>query len=240
MKFLHLLLFAILVGVFGMTALADMPTSRRSNAVYERKAPQMRADMEAAGFTFGAPVYLRITKIPAQLTAYVQRSDGTYAAFRTWNICSYSGGLGPKYRQGDGKSPEGVYSLPARAMNPASSYHLSFNLGYPNARDRALGLTGNYLMVHGDCVSIGCYAMTDAGIEEIWTLIQAAFEGGQREVPVHIFPFEMSAANLMAHSGDPELPFWRELSAIWMAFEGSARPPTVIQKNGHYFVAGQN
>ena len=124
-------------------------------------------------------------------------------------------------------------------MNPASSYHLSFNLGYPNARDRALGLTGDYLMVHGNCVSIGCYAMTDAGIEEIWTLMQAAFENGQREVPVHIFPFEMTAANLMAHSGHSEIAFWRELSAIWMAFETSARPPTITQKSGHYLVAGE-
>ncbi len=239
MRLLHYLLIAFVSGLSGANALADMPTSRRSDAAYARNAPQMQADMEAAGLAFGAPVYLRITKIPARLTAYVERPDGSYTEFRTWKICTYSGGLGPKYRQGDGKSPEGAYSVSASAMNPASSYHLSFNLGYPNARDRALGLTGDYLMVHGDCVSIGCYAMTDAGIEEIWTLMQAAFENGQRDVPVHIFPFEMTAANLMAHSGHSEIRFWRELSAIWMAFETSARPPTIIQKNGHYLVAGE-
>ena len=112
-------------------------------------------------------------------------------------------------------------------MNPHSSYHLSFNLGYPNAYDRAHGRTGDFLMVHGKCVSIGCYAMTDQGIEEIYTLMNAAFEGGQPFVRVHIFPFVMSDENLAAHDTDNNIDFWKNLKQGWDAFEQYQRPPNV-------------
>jgi murein L,D-transpeptidase YafK len=117
-------------------------------------------------------------------------------------------------------------------LNPNSSYHLSLNLGFPNAYDRAHDRTGSFLMVHGDCVSIGCYAMTDAGIEEIYADVEAAFAGGQDFIRVHIFPFEMTEQNLTAQSGNPNHAFWTNLKSGWDWFEGARRPPnvTVVDK----------
>ncbi len=235
--FLAALVFLCLPAIFSFAGADTLSTSDRSNAAVERTLPQMTRDVDRAGFHIGAPVYLQINKSEATLSAYLERSDGTYMHFRTWPVCAASGTLGPKQKQGDGQAPEGFYTVAPRQMNPASSYHLSFNLGYPNAYDRARGYTGDYLMVHGNCVSIGCYAMTDAGIDEIWTLMQAAFEGGQTSIPVHIFPFDMTAANLQANAGSEHAAFWRSLAPAWVHFETTALVPEVLVSNGDYALA---
>ncbi|WP_257390938.1 L,D-transpeptidase family protein [Snodgrassella alvi] len=111
-------------------------------------------------------------------------------------MCTFSGGLGPKKAEGDGKSPEGFYAMRKSLLNPNSNYHLAFNIGYPNAYDRSKSYTGSYIMIHGKCVSIGCYAMTDNGIEEIYALVIQALSSGQTQVPIHIFPFKMNTANM--------------------------------------------
>lgn len=217
---------------------ADVPETARSRVAVERQSADLTTALEKDGFQLGQPVYLQITKQPAMLTAYLEDETGTYRAFRQWPICTYSGGLGPKRAEGDGKSPEGFYSVRAPAMNPASDYHLSFNLGYPNAFDRAHARTGSFLMVHGKCVSIGCYAMTDQGIEEIWTLMQAAYESGQISVPVHIFPFEMTAANLQRHAGHADAEFWRDLAPAWVWFETHRTVPQIQIIEGVYTLVG--
>ncbi len=214
------------MGLPALIAAAEVPTSQRASAAVARNTENMQALSAARGLELGAPVYLRLTKRPAELTAYLQSGDGSYLPLKTWKICSFSGGLGPKKAEGDGKSPEGFYSVRPRQMNPASSFHLSFNLGFPNAYDRAQGYTGSFLMVHGDCVSIGCYAMTDQGIEEIWTVMQAAFDKGQSEIPVHIFPFAMPGGKLSEGWRSHEAAdFWDELAPAWAAFEDTARVP---------------
>ena len=111
------------------------------------------------------------------------KDDGRFYLFKTYPICSYSGGLGPKVSQGDRQAPEGFYLVSQEQMNPRSKYHLSFNVGFPNAYDRAYGRTGQDIMVHGDCTSAGCYAMTDAVIEEIFILAREALQGGQDGLP---------------------------------------------------------
>lgn len=232
--FIAALLFLCLPALLAFAGADELPISERSDAAYARNAPQLQRDLAQAGFTLGDPVYLRITKAPAILSAYLRRADGTYHHFRSWPVCAASGGLGPKKAEGDGKSPEGFYTVTPSQMNPSSSYHLSFNLGFPNTYDRQKGYTGSFLMVHGQCVSIGCYAMTDPVIEEIWTLMQAAFENGQSDVPVHIYPFEMTAANLQAHAGNPDAAFWRSLAPAWNAFETSGHVPEVGVEAGAY------
>ncbi len=158
--------------------------------------------------------------------------DARFHLDRSFEICTWSGALGPKLREGDGQSPEGFYFIRPSSLNPNSSYHLSLNLGFPNAYDRAHDRTGSFLMVHGDCVSIGCYAMTDAGIEEIYADVEAAFAGGQDFIRVHIFPFEMTEQNLTAQSGNPNHAFWTNLKSGWDWFEEARRPPnvTVVDK----------
>ena len=230
------LLFLCLPALFAFAGADEMPRTPRSDGAYARNAPSLETDMKAAGLTLGQPVYLRITKAPAELTAFVGAEDGTFRAFRTWPVCSVSGRPGPKVKEGDGQAPEGFYTVGPAAMNPASTYHLSFNLGFPNAYDRARDRTGSFLMVHGACVSIGCFAMTDAGIEEIWTLMQAAFTGGQGSVPVHIFPFPMTPENLQLHAASEYAEFWQALAPAWSAFETSGQVPDVSVRRGDYVV----
>lgn len=230
--------FLLLPALLAFAQAGTIPSSARSDRAYTDTKPKLERALEAKGLKLGSPVYLRITKEPAELTAYVQASDGTFKAFRSWPVCSVSGGLGPKLREGDGQAPEGFYKVTPEQMNPASSYHLSFNLGFPNAYDRANGRTGSFLMVHGACVSIGCFAMTDPVIDEIWTLMQAAFEGGQMSVDVHIFPFPMTPANLKAHEGDPNAEFWGELAPAWTAFGKDGRVPDVSLRGKAYEVGG--
>ena len=239
-KFLAFILAALaflcLPALFAFAGADELPRTPRSDAAYAQNAPSLDDALRADGLALGQPVYLRITKQPAELTAYVADDAGTYHAFRTWPVCRVSGELGPKVREGDGQAPEGFYSVPPAAMNPASRYLLSFNLGFPNAHDRALGHTGSFLMVHGACVSVGCFAMKDGGIAEIWTLMQAAFEGGQGAVPVHIFPFPMTQENLQRHAGDAPAAFWQSLAPAWDAFEATGRVPQVSMQGGVYMV----
>ena len=146
----------------------------------------------------------------------------------------WSGGLGPKERQGDRQAPEGFYTVDASQLNPNSKYHRSFNLGFPNAFDRAHGRTGALLMVHGDCRSIGCYAMTDPVIDEIWALTTAALQAGQKRFQVQVFPFRMTDANMTWHARAPEAPFWRQLKEGYDQFEQAHVPPIVSVCQGRY------
>jgi murein L,D-transpeptidase YafK len=213
------------------TAIAD----RAGNAA-KRVAPILVPKFKAIGSTLGAPIFIRILKTEQVLQLYVQ-SAKTYKLLESYPICAFSGGLGPKQREGDMQAPEGVYYISKRQLNPASQYHLSFNLGYPNALDQALARTGSALMVHGNCVSIGCYAMTDAKIEEIYTVLAAALERGQTQVPVHIFPFALHDQALANYQDSEWLSFWRDLQPIYQSFERTNLPPKVSVKNKRYVLA---
>ena len=142
-------------------------------------------------------------------------------------MCRWSGELGPKIKEGDRQAPEGFYNITPAQMNPNSQFYLSFNLGYPNAYDRAHGRTGAHLMVHGDCSSRGCYAMTDDQIAEIYALARESFFGGQRSFQVQAYPFRMTAANFAKHRNNPHIPFWRMLKEGNDHFELTGHEPVV-------------
>lgn len=233
-----MLAFLCLPAVLAFADAESLPETERSRAAYAAQTQSLKTAMAEKGLKLGSPVYLRLTKEPAQLTAYISDDLGAFKPFRTWPVCSVSGGLGPKTQEGDGQAPEGFYTVKPAQMNPASRYHLSFNIGYPNALDQANGRTGSFLMVHGGCVSIGCFAMTDAVIEEIWTLMQAAYEGGQTSVDVHIFPFPMTDANLVTHAASEHAAFWASLAPAWSGFEDTARVPRVTVSGKVYEVFG--
>lgn len=188
------------------------------------------------GMTPSSPIFIRVFKQESQLELWKQRPDGRFHLFRTYPICHWSGGLGPKLRKGDKQSPEGFYSVAKWQMNPNSSFHLAFNLGYPNAYDRANGRTGDFLMVHGKCKSAGCYAMTDALMEEIYALAREAFAGGQERFDVHAFPFRMTDDNLKRHKHDPNYRFWLTLKEAYDHFEITRRPPKVVVCQRRYVV----
>ena len=186
--------------------------------------------------TSQAPIFIRIFKAESELEVWKQRDDGHFYHFKTYPICNWSGGLGPKLRQGDKQSPEGFYKVNRHQMNPNSKFHLSFDLGFPNAYDRAHGRTGNFLMVHGKCRSAGCYAMTDGLIEEIYALAREAFSGGQKAFHVHAFPFRMSQENLARYEGDRNSRFWRALKAGYDYFEITRKVPNVEICGRNYHV----
>ena len=138
-----------------------------------------------------------------------------------------SGKLGPKLAEGDRQAPEGFYYVNRSRMKPDSTFHLAFNIGYPNSYDRAHNRTGSFIMVHGNQVSIGCFAMTDYWIEEIYTLCAEALKNGQPFFRVHIFPFRMTDERLAKESSNPWHPFWSNLKEGYDWFEEKKTPPNV-------------
>jgi murein L,D-transpeptidase YafK len=198
-----------------------------------------RQRLSQGGFAMGQPVFIRIMKREAALEVFMKRADG-WRLFQSYPICAWSGALGPKLKEGDGQSPEGFYEVTRSSLNPSSNYHLSFNLGFPNAYDRAHGRTGSFLMVHGACSSIGCYAMTDRWIEEIYGLVEAALKNGQSSVPVHAFPFRMNEEAIEAKGNTAHKAFWMNLKEGWDAFAKTGEPPVVLACPGpRYGFVGQ-
>lgn len=187
----------------------------------------------------GDPIFIRIFKKESMLEVWIKPAH-EYILFKKYPICAYSGYLGPKLKEGDKQAPEGFYSVKINQLNPNSSYHLSFNLGFPNRYDRAHERTGSYLMVHGECVSIGCYAMTNPKIEEIYTLVEEALQHGQTSVPVHAFPFYMSDANMADHEENRWYEFWMELKVGYDYFEAEKLPPSIKVEDKRYVVYESN
>jgi murein L,D-transpeptidase YafK len=207
----------------------------------ERPAPPpqiaaLEDRLTAGGFTKGDPVLIRIFKSEKVLEVWLQ-SGRTFSLFGTYPICTFSGPLGPKQKEGDGVSPEGFYEVTAKQLNPASRYFLSFNLGFPNAYDTAKGRTGSALMVHGGCESIGCYAMTDEQIAEIYALVEAALTAGQASVQVQAFPFRLTPENMSRAAAHPWAAFWKNLKEGYDAFEAARVPSPVFVCGGRYVFA---
>lgn len=198
--------------------------------------PDLATLMTLRGFLPGAPLYLRVFKEEGVIEAWLQKGE-RFELFEVYPICVNSGALGPKQREGDRQAPEGFYEVGVKQLNPNSKYHLALNMGYPNAYDKALGRTGAHLMIHGACVSIGCYALSDANIDEVYTMAQAALEHGQTSVPVHAFPFRMTQDNLIRHKDSEWIDFWvNELRPGYETFEITGMPPRMMTCENTYTV----
>jgi len=188
---------------------------------------EMRAELTNKNMPIESPMLVRLFKQEAELEVWKQDAAGRFEVLKTYPICRWSGELGPKIREGDRQAPEGFYNITPAQMNPNSQFYLSFNMGYPNAYDRAWGRTGAHLMVHGDCSSRGCYAMTDDQIGEIYALARESFFGGQRSFQVQAYPFRMTPANFAKHRNNPNIPFWRMLKEGSDQFELTRQEPVV-------------
>ena len=197
-------------------------------------------------FAIGAPAYVRIFKKESELELWL-KVNGRYSLYRTFPICKWSGRLGPKIQEADYQSPEGFYSVSAKQLHPQSKYHLAFNVGYPNAFDRQNGRTGGMVMVHGNCKSVGCFAMTDGGVDEIYRFVAGALAAGQHEVPVHIFPFRMTEAAIARETGEGVMAFlatdnggarwgdfWRNLKEGYDLFQHTGEPPVAYACGDRY------
>jgi murein L,D-transpeptidase YafK len=189
--------------------------------------PKLVATINEKDMDLQSPILVRLFKQEAELEVWKQDRSGKFALLKTYPICRWSGDLGPKVREGDRQAPEGFYAITPAQMNPQSAYYLSFNTGYPNAFDKALGRSGSQLMVHGDCSSRGCYAMTDEQIAEIYSLGRESFFGGQRSFQFQAYPFRMTPVNMAKHRNNPNMAFWKMIKEGYDHFEVTRQEPKV-------------
>jgi murein L,D-transpeptidase YafK len=190
--------------------------------------PDLKTLLTLRGFLMGAPVYLRVFKDEGVIELWMKR-DARFELFEVYPICRNSGALGPKQKAGDKQAPEGFYEVGAKQLNPNSKYHLALNMGYPNAYDKSWGRTGDALMIHGACASIGCYALTNNNIEEVYALVDAALANGQASIPIHAFPFRMTQDALIQRKNNKWIDFWvSELLPAYQAFDITHVPPQLM------------
>ena len=185
------------------------------------------ADLDNKNMAKESPILVRIFKEESELEVWKEDRTGRFALLRTYPICRWSGELGPKIKLGDRQAPEGFYTITPGLMNPNSNYYLAINTGFPNAYDRANDRTGQFLMIHGDCSSAGCYAMTDEQIAEIYSLARESFFGGQKSFQIQAFPFHMTALNMARHRNSPHMAFWKMIKEGYDHFEVTRREPKV-------------
>lgn len=197
-------------------------------------SPAIVKAMKAKGMSKSSPIMMRIFKEEGVLEVWKQKDNGRFDKIASYDICKWSGKLGPKFTEGDRQAPEGFYTVHPYQMNPQSDYYLAFNIGFPNAYDRAHGRTGSHLMVHGACSSAGCYSMTDEQIADIYAFARDAFRGGQKSFQVQAFPFRMTAENMARYRNDPNYDFWKMLKEGYDYFEITKVPPKVDVCEGRY------
>jgi murein L,D-transpeptidase YafK len=217
----------------------------RVASAWKSVKPQVESKLKAAGVSKdNFYLFLRAFKQEKQLEVWVSSSaKGPFTLLETYDVCAASGNLGPKIKQGDQQVPEGVYYIDR--FNPQSSFHLSLGINYPNSID--LKRSGNQnaggdIFIHGACASIGCLAITDTYINELYVLAALAKSGNQPNIPVHIFPFRMNdqamqLVNRLRINSQWKL-FWENLATVYNHFEASKS--LGIWKgdaNGKYFLS---
>ena len=221
-----------LLASFFLTATFLSGCQQSSNLPQIGKATQelpkkLQDKMAAKNMEKYSPILVRVFKEESIVEIWKQTRTGKYDLISTYNICKWSGKLGPKYMEGDRQAPEGFYTIRPSQMNPNSNYYLAFNIGFPNAYDQVNGRTGQHLMVHGACSSSGCYSMSDENIAQIYAFGRDSFKGGQREFQLEAFPFRMTAENMARYRNDPNYKFWTMLKEGYDIFEVTKRPPKV-------------
>ncbi len=214
---------------------ADASNDRVKRA-QQNAIPILKAKFAAQGIDYPAKrLFLRAFKQEGQLEMWASNGDDSYPykKIETYQICKSSGTLGPKRQQGDLQVPEGIYTI--NLFNPRSSYHLSMRVSYPNASDRIRGTThnlGGAIMIHGECVTIGCLPIQNGPVEQVFVAAKASSR--YQRIPIHIFPARMTPANMMLleRSAPRLVGFWRELEPIYRTFENTHRLPHVrIDRN---------
>jgi murein L,D-transpeptidase YafK len=203
----------------------------RVKDVRERRTQDVKDLAKAAGLTYPVDeVYLRAFKEERELELWAGKKGQPLTLVKRYPFCAASGDLGPKRKEGDLQVPEGLYEVPE--FNPTSNFHLSMKVSYPNASDKVRSdpkQPGGLIYLHGNCASIGCIAIEDGPIEEVYLM---ALDAKQRPIRFDIFPRRLTDT---AFEG-PHADFWKELKPAFDAFETSHRPPrfTVDAKTGAY------
>jgi len=218
---------AALVGVLSLAGCYGDEGYQLPTRAMKELSPEMLTLLQQKNMPKDSPILVRLFKEESELEVWKEDTTGQYQLLKVYPICRWSGELGPKKVEGDRQAPEGFYSITPGLMNPNSNYYLAINVGFPNAYDKANGYSGGFLMIHGDCSSRGCYAMTDEQIGEIYSLAREAFLGGQKEFQIQAYPFRLTPANLARHRTNPNMAFWMMLKQGNDHFEVTHQEPKV-------------
>lgn len=209
------------------TAGEDMKPADRVRSAQTRLGTVQELFREGGVAFPPAELLLRAFKQERQVEVWASSAKGgRMARVATYAVCAMSGDVGPKRAEGDRQVPEGFYNV--KYFWPASSFHISANVGYPNALDRARGgaRPGGDIMIHGGCASIGCIAITDERIEELYVMSSPVLDRGER-VHVHIFPGRDMAVLIDNPEHARHKEFWVNLKQGLDFFETERRAPAV-------------
>lgn len=220
---------AVSIGLLVASCQDEMQANFSTGAKQNRPLkPETVKLMESKGMRKEDPILVRAFKQENTLEIWKRDNTGHFALLKSYQMCAWGGTLGPKIKQGDKQSPEGFYTVTPGRMNPNSQFYLAFDVGYPNAFDRAFGRTGDAVMVHGNCTgSAGCFVMTDEQVEEIYAFAREALMGGQKSFQVQAFPFRMTAENLAKNRRNPNMAFWKNIKKGYDHFEVTHLEPKV-------------
>ena len=239
---LGLLIFTLLFSIMA-NAQKDFKTTQisfeRVEKAYDEKWKTLEKFLNAGGYGSNFSMLINAYIAEGKLEVWLKsKSSPTYSLFRTYNFCAHSGTIGPKVIEGDGQTPEGFYYI--NVFNPVSSFHLSLGLNYPNAVDLARTgkdrKPGNDIYIHGNCVTVGCIPLTDDKIKEVYILGVEARNAGQDKIPVNIFPFKMTNANMKKYVAQFSIQanFWKTLQLGYLAFEKRKNQAKIMEVKGKY------
>lgn len=223
----YILLMATALAGCNDTIDTAVDLSKVKNKVEQPLPDRILAEMQKKNMPRNSPIAIRVFKEEGKMEIWKAKADNRFDKIAEYDICAWSGKLGPKVKEGDRQAPEGFYNLTPAHLNPNSKYYLAINTGFPNRYDAVNGRTGSNLMIHGACSSSGCYSMTDAQILEIYAFARDAFKGGQSTVQLQAFPFRMTAENMARHRNSENYDFWKMLKVGYDNFEVTKRPPEV-------------
>ena len=243
LKYITILVIIIFSGVLSAQSFKALQQKNvRVHDAYSTKWDGLKSDLTKKGINKdNFEMYIRIFKYDKIVEVWLKSKEKKeFKLFKTYTICSSSGTLGPKRKQGDGQVPEGFYNI--SAFNPFSNYHLSLGVSYPNASDKIIGKNnlGGDIMIHGNCVTIGCIPLTDMYIEEVYILAVEARNCGQQTIPIDIFPIKLDdkGIKLLADNvaqNTPLFGFWKNLKTGYDYFElHKQRPIVSVDKSGKY------
>ena len=213
---------------------------------YREKEELLKKEFEKKGLTYPAKyMFIRSFKLDSEMEIWVKNNaSDTFRLFKSYRVCTLSGKMGPKRKEGDRQVPEGFYYI--NDFNPNSNYHLSLGINYPNFSDRILSDAknpGGEIYIHGNCITVGCIPLTDEFIDEVYIMAVNAKNAGQDFIPVHVFPVKFGNTGSMNYLGTFSLTdgsskqFWAELRGAYDYFEKHHRLPVVlVDDKGKYIM----
>jgi murein L,D-transpeptidase YafK len=209
---------------------------RSSASTATARGNLLTAEFAAKGLKLGSPVFIRIYKNNSRMELWVEQG-ARYVLFKTYGICRWAGGLGPKMYEGDNQSPEGVYHISSEDLIVNPRWHRAMNINYPNRFDVMNGRGGSGILIHGKCGSVGCFAIQDGNVEEVYDAVRAALHNGQARIPVLALPFRFAKYAPTVEDTLKMNDFWSDLRRADILFDRDRLPPTAYVCDGRYYFA---